>query len=74
MTEPGSRGGHSQSYGSNRKRGETKACDMQSMHTDGFNSSRGEPNNTASALHRFRSQYELLKVAEDGQDWSTVML
>ncbi|KAK2891921.1 hypothetical protein Q8A73_017586 [Channa argus] len=32
MTDPGSSGGHSQSYSSSRKkRGETKSCDMQSI-------------------------------------------
>lgn len=32
MTDPGSGGGHSQSYSSSRKeRGETKSCDMQSI-------------------------------------------
>lgn len=32
MTDPGSSGGHSQSYSSSRKeRGETKSCDMQSV-------------------------------------------
>ena len=56
MTEPGSSSGHSQSYNSYRKRGETKSCDMQSMHEDGFNSSRGEPNNTASTLNQFPLQ------------------
>lgn len=32
MTDPGSSGGHSQSYSSSREeRGETKSCDMQSI-------------------------------------------
>lgn len=54
MTDPGSSGGHSQSYSSSRKeRGETKSCDMQSiceaqgrlqLHTGGKSQTQLPPN------------------------------
>lgn len=68
MTDPGSSGGHSQSYNSSRKeRGETKSSDMQSvceaqgrlqLHTGGKSQSNTVPTPTQ---FRFRSPKEKKK-------------